>query len=106
MSKNKYSSKGTYSPVPPQPGFQAGAARYNLEKAARGKGLKGAVGGAISAAKLHPGKAALGLGALAAAGGLGVAGIKAMRKPKSLQDRIKKAANKNPMLNQASKMFR
>lgn len=101
MSKNKYKPTGTYQPVPSKPGFQAGAARYNLEKAARGKGIGGAVGGAMSYAKLHPGKTGAALAGLAAAGGLGIAGMKALgarkkRQANSLQGR----------LSSASKMFR
>lgn len=58
------------------------------------------------------GKAGLAIAGLAAAGGLGVAGVKALknRKPKSTKDRIKKAisnkvspiVNKNPRLKKAA----
>lgn len=51
----------------------------------------------IKAIAKNPGKAGLAMAGLAAAGGLGIAGAKAIgnaRKPKSLTDRLKNASKK------------
>lgn len=71
-------------------------------KGAATKGTKAYMAGAkarqaVSYIKAKPGKAGLALAGLAAAGGLGMAGAKAIgnaRKPKTLGDRIKNASKK------------
>jgi len=107
MKRNNYANFAAQGPM--SAGTARNAARKKLGNMASGKGAAGAyakAGKAIGMIKANPGKAGLALAGLAVAGGLGRAGYKAMKKPKSLQDRIKGAVNKNPALRKASKMFR
>lgn len=86
----------------------AGAAKNIAKEAYKNPGAAASYAGKQIMA--NKGKAGLALGALAAAGGLGIAGMKAMgarkKKANSLQGRLADAVNKNPTLSKASKMFR